>query len=188
MARTFRLATMALAIAALVGGAVGARRVAADPAAAGWRTGFDDGCGYYHDGFSSYTLRACPRVENASLTWLDFFVPVDGRWIYGELSVAWLDSAGTVIYHGGVYYYGLVSAPVTSSGGPTGDLSTSMPVGGGDSNIENPVIFATGGTPYRPWVTYNPVVDRLWGVASSGTIDGWTAPTCVYRDHNVCIY
>jgi len=185
MARLIKTSTMALVIAAILGNVLGAvPNARADAAGAGWTIGWDDGCGYYHDGYGSYTLRACARMESASVTWLDFYVPANGQWVYGEAGMAWIDGMGTVIYYGGYFYYGIISAPVTA----TVDLSTSMSLGGGDSNISDPFIFATGGTPYRPWVTYNPVVDQLWGAANSGVIGGWTPPTCRYWDHNICVY
>ena len=103
MGRITRIAILALALAAILGGTVGNANEAA--AANGYEQWvlYPDGCFYLWDGFA-YILGACPRTDGG----FDFYAPSSGQWAYFG-STGYLSDGGFWVYYQGIYYYYLVN-------------------------------------------------------------------------------
>ena len=112
MTQVVRIATLALVLAALLGGLVGTTDGAA--AANGyeqWTEVDAAGCTYLWDGYA-YTAAICGRADGG----FDYYGPGDGVWVY-VFSDGTLADGTYWIYYNGAYAYSQTS---TASNDPTG--------------------------------------------------------------------
>lgn len=126
MKKMARIAVLALALAAIMGGMLGsANGAAASTGYEQWMGGFSDGCYYFWDGYS-YTSVACPQSDGS----YSFYFSGYGEWVY-SFSAGYLADGSAWLYYNGQYYFDSPSygAPTYAViGGSTWDTITGNPV------------------------------------------------------------
>lgn len=163
MARLVRIAAVTLALAGILGGALGGTRHAA--AANGyeqWVLSSDGRCLEFWDGYT-YTLAGCLRADGYGV---DGYYNSGGQWVY-LFSAGSLSDGGTWLYYQGTYYYNTVSNGYVDGLYPTS---------------------ATIGAPTWEGLTDNPVANSFVIAASTGSAGVWTAPDCIYVVGGICYY
>jgi hypothetical protein len=157
-----RIAILALALTATLGGALGgANEAAAANGYEQWTGPYNDQCYYFWDGYD-YASVACPRSDGG----YDFYFAGYGEWVY-SFCAGFLNTGGVWLYYDGLYYYNTVS-----NGYVDGIYPTTATIGG------------------ATWsgLTDNVLINQIMIDSNNAIIDNILAPNCIEVVGNTCYY
>jgi len=160
MERITRIAILALALAAILGGIVGnANEAAAANGYEQWVMDSEGRCLLFWDGYN-YTLAGCPGSHGG----VDAYYWGGTQWVY-LFSSGPLSDGGTWFYYQGITYYDTVSNTFVNGIYPT---------------------QATLGAATWEGLTNNAVANQFFiGARTDGGT--WTTPTCIYTYQGICV-